>query len=77
MERLEKYYEDFRKHDLYYKMIRDLDLDTTSSLSEDSTDGKMISIWVHLHLISHNGGSTLLLFIRIHDKSFLALQTVS
>ena len=64
MERLEKYYEDFRKHDLYYKMIRDLDLDTTSSLSEDSTDGKMISIWVHLHLISHNGGSTLLLFIR-------------
>lgn len=47
MESLEKYYEDFKKHDLYYKMIRDLDLDTTSSFSEDSADGLYSFIYTY------------------------------
>ncbi|XP_067942910.1 sorting nexin-13-like [Watersipora subatra] len=38
MEKLEKFYEAFKKHELYIKMLREMDLDIGCSLSEDSYD---------------------------------------
>lgn len=51
IDKLEKYYEDFRRHDLYNKMVRDLDLDNVSSLSEDSCEGVYLLILISTTII--------------------------
>lgn len=42
MEKLEKFYEDFKKHELYLKLLRELDLEVGCSLSEESYDGQSV-----------------------------------